>query len=118
MAELWTRRSAGEPVTRIARHMGRYVKSVRSYLHDAGGIRPLPRRWSRVALSLEEREEISRGLAASDSLRGIAARLRRSPSTVSREVARNRGREKCRAGSAEQSAEGRGRRRGPTRVGV
>ena len=116
MAELWTRRAAGEPVTRIARHLGRYVKSVRSYIHDAGGIRPLPRKRSRVALSLEEREEISRGLAASDSLRGIAARLRRSPSTVSREVARNRGRENYRAGSAEQAAERRGRRSKPTKL--
>src|SRR5437016_5921963 len=114
MAELWTRRAAGEPVTRIARHLGRYVKSVRSYIHDAGGIRPLPRKRSRVALSLEEREEISRGLAASDSLRGIAARLRRSPSTVSREVARNRGRENYRAGSAEQAAERR--RSKPTKL--
>jgi IS30 family transposase len=110
IAELWTRRGAGEPVTRIARHMGRYVKSVRSYIHDAGGIRPRPRMRSRVALSLEEREEISRGLAASDSLREIAARLGRSPSTVSREVARNRGRQSYRAGLAEQAAQRRGRR--------
>jgi len=39
MAEVWAD-SAGESVTRIARHMGRYVKSIRSYIHDAGGIRP------------------------------------------------------------------------------
>ena len=99
MAEVWARRAAGESVTRIARHMGRYVKSIRSYIHDAGGIRPRLQKRSRVALSLEEREEISRGLAASDSLRVIAARLSRSPSTVAREVARNRGRESYRAGN-------------------
>ena len=116
MAELWTRRAAGEPVTRIARHMGRYVKSVRSYIHDAGGIRPRLRKRSRVALSLEEREEISRGLAASDSLRVIAARLSRSPSTVAREVARNRGRESYRAGQAELATQSRGRRPKPTKL--
>jgi len=116
MAELWTRRAAGEPVTRIARHMGRYVKSVRSYIHDAGGIRPRLRKRSRIALSLEEREEISRGLAASDSLRVIAARLSRSPSTVAREVARNRGRESYRAGQAELATQSRGRRPKPTKL--
>src|SRR5437660_12625770 len=62
IAELWTRRAAGETGTRIARHMGRYVKSVAEYIHAAGGIRPRPRTRSRVALSLQEREEISRGL--------------------------------------------------------
>src|SRR5207237_8274825 len=41
MAELWTRRAAGEPVTRIARHLGRYVKSVRSYIHDAASCSPV-----------------------------------------------------------------------------
>ena len=82
VAEVWARRAGGESVTRIARHMGRYVKSVRTYIHDAGGIRPRPGKRSRVALSLQEREEISRGLAASDSLRVIAARLSRAPSTV------------------------------------
>ena len=116
IAELWTRRAAGEPVTRIARHIGRYVKSVRSYIHDAGGIRPRPRKRSPVALNLEEREEISRGLAASTSLRGIAERLGRSPSTVSREVARNRGRESYRAGLADQTAQRRGRRSKPAKL--
>jgi len=116
IAELWTRRAAGEPVTRIARHVGRYVKSVRSYIHDAGGIRPRPRKRSPVALNLEEREEISRGLAASTSLRGIAERLGRSPSTVSREVARNRGRESYRAGLADETAQRRGRRPKPTKL--
>lgn len=56
-----------------------------------GGIRPHPRRRSRLALTLVEREEISRGLINGDSLRAIAASLSRAASTVSREVARNGG---------------------------
>ena len=118
MAEVWARRAAGESVTRIARHMGRYVKSVRSYIHDAGGIRPRPRKRSRIGLTLQEREEISRGLAAADSLRSIAVRIGRSPSTVSREVTRNHGRQSYRAGSAEQAALSRGRRPKPAKLRV
>src|SRR6266436_4497473 len=96
MAELWSRRAAGESTTRIARHIGRYASSVRDHVRKAGGVRPKPRQRSRTALSLPEREEISRGLAAEDSLRSIATRIGRSPSTVSREVARNEGRRKYR----------------------
>ena len=116
IAELWTRRIGGESTTRIARHMGRLPKSLRTYVHAAGGVRPRPRTRSRVALRLEEREEISRGLAAGDSLRSIAARIRRSPSTVSREVARNHGRRSYRAGSAERAALSRGRRPKPAKL--
>ena len=116
IAELWARRAAGESGTRIARHMGRYASSIRDYIHEAGGIQPWPRRRSRNALSLEEREEISRGLAGGASLRAIAGRTRRSASTVCREVARNQGRQSYRAGSAEQAALSRGRRPKPTKL--
>ncbi len=116
LAELWARRAAGESGTRIARHMGLYGSSVRNYIHKAGGIRPRPGKRSRIALSLQEREEISRGLAAGDSLRTIAARIGRSPSTVSREVTRNQGRQSYRAGSAEQAAVSRGRRPQPAKL--
>ena len=118
IAELWTRRSGGESTTRIARHMGRVPDSLRHYVQASGGIRPRPRTRSRVALSLGEREEISRGLAASDSLRAIAVRIGRSPSTVSREVARNHGRQSYRAGRAEQAAQNRGRRPKPAKLAV
>jgi transposase, IS30 family len=118
VAELWTRRMGGESTTRIARHMGRLPSSLRAYVHAAGGVRPRPRMRSRIALSLEEREEISRGLAAGDSLRSIAARIRRSPSTVSREVARNHGGRSYRAGSAERAALSRGRRPKPAKLGL
>jgi len=67
---------------------------------------------------MAEREEISRGLAAADSLRAIAVRIRRPPSTVSREVARNLGRENYRAGSAEQAALARGRRPKPAKLTI
>ncbi|HLQ15057.1 MAG TPA: IS30 family transposase [Candidatus Eisenbacteria bacterium] len=116
IAELWTRRSGGESTTRIARHMGRFPDSLRHYVHSAGGVRPRLRTRSGVALSLGEREEISRGLAAGDSLRSIAARIDRSPSTVSREVARNHGRRSYRAGSAEQAALSRSRRPKPAKL--
>lgn len=108
--EIWARRAAGETGTRIARHMGLYGDTVRACIRRAGGVRPRPRNRSRTALRLEEREEISRGRAAGDSDRAIAARIGRSPSTVSREVARNGGRQNYRAGSAEQATLRRGRR--------
>ena len=105
IAEVWTRRAAGESPTRIARHMGRVDGStLRRLVHAAGGIRPRPRKRARIALSLQEREEISRGLAAADSLRSIARRIGRSPSTVSREVARNHGRRNYRASNADLAA--------------
>ena len=118
VAELWTRRAAGESGTRIARHMGRYASSLRGHIREAGGIRPRPRKRARIALSLEEREEISRGLAAADSLRSIAVRIGRSASTVSREVTRNSGRQGYRAGNAEQAALNRGRRPKPAKLTI
>ena len=117
-AEIWARRAAGETGTRIARHMGLYGDSVRACIRKAGGIRPKPRKRSRTGLSLQEREEISRGCAAGDSHRAIAARIGRSPSTVSREVARNGGRQNYRAGSAEQAALRRGRRAKPAKLKI
>jgi len=114
--ELWARRAAGETGTRIARHLGRYAQSIQAHIHDAGGIAPRPRKRARIALTLQEREEISRGLAAADSLRSIALRIGRSPSTLSREVARNHGRQSYRAGAAEQAALTRGKRPKPTKL--
>ena len=118
ITELWRRRAAGETGTRIARHMGLDATRLRNYIHEAGGIRPRPQNRSQRALSLQEREEISRGLAASDSLRAIAVRIGRSPSTVSREVARNLGRQLYRAGSAEQAALRQSRRPKPAKLRI
>ena len=116
MAEVWVRRGAGETGTRIARHMGRYASSIRNYIREAGGVRPWARKRSRIALNLQEREEISRGVAAGDSYRLTGARIGRSASTVSREVARNGGRQTYRAGSAEQAALNRARRPKPAKL--
>jgi IS30 family transposase len=89
--ELWDRRQRGE----LAPH---------------GGIRPAPRRRSRLALTLSEREEISRGIAAAQSARSMARLLGRSPSTVSRELSRNGGYDRYRAALADETAWARARR--------
>ena len=75
----------------IARRLGRESSSVRSMIEDCGGVRPVRRRRHPRHLSVIEREEISRGIATGESLRQIAGRLGRAPSTVCREVARNGG---------------------------
>jgi IS30 family transposase len=79
-------------------------------LKAQGGIAPLQRRRPRLALTLAEREEISRGLASEDSMRAIAARLGRATSTVSREVERNGERGCYRAAKAEERSWQRARR--------
>ena len=102
--EVWRRWRSGQAVKVLAREMRRNPSTVRDLLKRTGGIRPVPRcRWE-MRLSLAEREEISRGLAAADSLRIIAARLGRAPSTVSREVAVNGGRAYYRALAADRAA--------------
>jgi IS30 family transposase len=102
--EIWSRMSAGHAVKPTARSLGLATSTVRTYLLRCGGIRPDPRHRAADRLSFEEREEISRGLAADQSLRAIAAGLRRSPSTISREVASNGGRQRYRAAAADQQA--------------
>src|SRR5450631_1922662 len=101
---IWDMREAGVPVKRIAKHLGRQNSSLRKFIADAGGTRPTPRERSDLRLSLEEREEISRGLAAGKSIRAIAGGLGRSPSTVCREVNTNGGRRKYRALVADRAA--------------
>jgi IS30 family transposase len=101
---IWDMREAGVPVKRIAKHLGRQNSSLRKFIADAGGRRPTPRERSSLRLSLEEREEISRGLAAGLSIRAIAEGLGRSPSTVCREVNANGGPKKYRALVADRAA--------------
>ena len=107
---LWEMFEAGVPFKKIGRELGRQHSSVRRHIMDAGGKRPAVRRRSELRLSLAEREEISRGLAAGDSLRQIAADLERSPSTVCREVHANGGRRGYRALAADKAAWRRARR--------
>ena len=101
---IWDMREAGVPVKRIARHLGRQNVSLRSFIADAGGKRPTPRERSDLRLSLVERVEISRGLAAGHSLRAIATTICRAPATVCREVKANGGRSKYGAHLADRAA--------------
>jgi IS30 family transposase len=104
-AELWERWRSGQCVADIARALGRRNKSgVYRLLALDGGIAPNVRRRAPLALRLAEREEISRGLAAGQTIRQIACGLGRAPSTVSREVRRNGGSQGYRANRAEQRA--------------
>lgn len=102
--ELWERWKRGEGVMEIARSLGRAPTSVYLVLERAGGIAPAVRRRAVRALRLSEREEISRALAAGDSLRSIARALHRAPSTISREVRRHGGVSGYRACEADRRA--------------
>jgi len=108
--ELWKRWRAGESISDIARALQKPPGSVHGMLEVTGGISPPERRRRGCALTPSEREEISRGLAAGESLRTIAARLGRCASTVCREVNRNGGRRRYRAQKAEEQASKRARR--------
>lgn len=109
-ALMWDRWQKGDSLETIAGLFGRGHSSVQGIFRETGGIRPAQRRRSGLALSLSEREEISRGVAAGRSLRSIAASLGRVPSTVSREIRRNGGRRGYRASKADQAAWDRARR--------
>src|SRR5215204_2333027 len=114
--EVWRRWRSGQAVKVLSREMRRNPSTVRDLLHRTGGIRPSPRQRWELRLSLAEREEISRGLAAGLSLRVIAAGLGRSPSTVSREVLGNGGRSRYRAAIADQAAWSRAARPKATKI--
>lgn len=103
-AVMWDRWQQGESLHQIARLFDRHHSSVRGILAETGGIRPPIRRRSPRALSLVEREEVSRALVAGHSIRSIAAAQGRAPSTISREIRRNGGAERYRASHADQAA--------------
>src|ERR1039458_9777695 len=105
--ELWDRWQRGESLHAIGRAFGKLSSSIYFQLAPHGGIRPAPRRRSRLALTLSEREEISRGIAAYQSARSMARLLGHSPSTVSREISRNGGYDRYRAALADEQAWGR-----------
>ena len=109
-ALMWERWQKGESLQQIAQLFDRNHSSIQPILAATGGIRPAPRCRSRLALTLGEREEISRAVVAGHSIRSIAAQLGRAPSTISREIKRNGGQECYRASQADQSAWDRGRR--------
>jgi IS30 family transposase len=107
---MWERWRKGDTLHQIAKLFDRYHSSIQRILAESGGIRPTERHRARSALTLIEREEISRGVVAGKSIRAIAATLGRAPSTVSREIRRNEGPRGYRASQAEQAAWDRGRR--------
>jgi len=109
-ALMWDRWQKGDSLHEIARLFDRHHTSVRGVLASSGGIRPPERRRSKLALSLAEREEISRRVAAGHSIRSIAAFLGRAPSTISRELTRNGGRGRYRANVADRAAWNRAKR--------
>ena len=115
-AEIWDRWQRGESLNSIGRLFDRPSSSVFNMLAPTGGIRPPPRQRSRLALTLAEREEISRGLVRDLSLRTIASRLGRAPSTISREVNRNGGLQHYRASRADQTAWDRAHRPKPCKL--
>lgn len=108
--EMWDRWQRGESLRAIGRAFGKPSSSIYGQLSPHGGIRPPARRRSKLALTLFEREEISRGIVAEHSIRSMASSLGRSPSTVSREVRRNGGYDQYRASVADERAWDRTRR--------
>jgi len=108
--ELWDRWQRGESLTAIGRAFGKPSSSIHNQVAPYGGVRPVSRRRSRLALTLSEREEISRAIAVHQSARSMARFLGRSASTVSRELKRNGGYNCYRAALADEKAWVRARR--------
>ena len=109
-ALMWERWQKGDSLQQIAQLFDRNHSSVQGILVQTGGIRPARRHRSRLALTLAEREEISRALAAGHSIRSIASLLGRAPSTISREIQRNGGQQCYRASQADEAAWDRAQR--------
>src|SRR5439155_15505185 len=103
-ALMWERWQKGDSLQQIAQLFDRNHSSVQGILVQTGGIRPAPRHRSRLALTLAEREEISRAVAAGHSIRSIASLLGRAPSTISREIQRSGGQQCYRASQADEAA--------------
>lgn len=102
--EMWDRWQRGESMHDIAKAFDRGHSSVQRIISETGGFRPSPRKRSTKALTLSERESISRGIASQLSMRQIADQLDRSPSTICREIHRNGGYAAYRATAADQAA--------------
>ena len=115
---LWQRWKDGESLSDIGRSLGKHAASIHAIVRPHGGIMPMVRKRSARVLTLAEREEISRGIHADVSIRQIAASLGRSPSTISREVARHGGLNKYRAALADARAWDSARRPKPCRLAV
>jgi IS30 family transposase len=103
-SEIWSRWKSGQSLHEIGRAFGKPHSCIRCLLLPRGGIPPAARRRSRLALTLPEREDISRGIASGSPIREIARHLDRAVSTVSREITRHGGRPAYRAHEADDHA--------------
>ena len=115
-ADLWQRWKQGQSLSEIGRALGKHAGSIHGVVSSNGGFIPAVRKRSRWALTLAEREEISRGMAMAFSIRQIAATLGRAPSTVSREIHRHGGAHTYRAAEADTQAWTHSRRPKPCRL--
>ncbi len=113
---VWKEWRAGTTLSEIARLLDRKPGTIHGFLSRHGGLSPRRTRRAHWALTSAEREDISRGLAAGDSLRAIARSIDRAPSTVSREVRKNGGRHSYRAHLAEVASNDRRLRPQPLRL--
>jgi len=109
-ALMWERWQKRDTFHKMAQLFDRHHPSIARISGETGGIRPAQRCRSRLALTMAEREEISRVVVAGHSMRSIAAQIGRSPSMISREIKRNGGQECYRASRADQFAWDRGPR--------
>jgi IS30 family transposase len=114
--ELWQRWKAGETLSNIGRALGKHAASVFGVVAAKGGFAPVPRSRKPGSLSLDEREEISRGLVAGQSFQQLGRALGRAVSTISREVGGNGGRQAYRATRADEQALDRARRPKPCQL--
>jgi DNA-binding CsgD family transcriptional regulator len=96
-ALMWERWKQGFTLHEIGKIFDRPHTSIHRILAETGGFRPAQRSRASTALTLAEREEISRALVTGESIRSIASKLGRAPSTISREIKRNGGCEGYRA---------------------
>ncbi len=115
-ALMWERWKQGWTLHEIGKLFDRAHSSIHQILAETGGIRPVQRSRSSTALTLAEQEEISRAMVAGESIRSTAARLGRAPSTISREIQRNGGRNSYRANQADDAAWDRARRPKPCKL--
>ena len=110
-ANLWERWRRGESLSQIGRALERKSAAVRKLLCEHGGIEPDRRKRRATHLSPQQRESISRSVAKNLSMRAMARELGKAPSTVSREIKRNGGREAYRAAEADKRAWATAKRR-------
>ena len=109
-ALIWERYQQGDSLHEIAAMFDRFHSSIQGIIAKTYGIRPREKKRSALCLTVQEREEISRGLSSKLSIRQIAKDLNRAPSTISREINRNGGRKLYRANKADTAAWERAKR--------